>query len=363
MPSSFMEEFEQEGELVILFEVKSIEYEIHELTPESTCAQLLDEIGKQLNGVNSNGDSKKAFDYQVHYKNNALLGNNKLKSYGLTGGDKSIQVFVNSDAGTQDSKSISIDTDTRTIMFKDHKQIPKVRGRCCIYNDKDEICAKMTECNCLISPSAMRGWIQFILNKKGFPRIYCPICYRNKKRYIFWPYQKCLYIACLEGTTKRIIGKVFNNRYETTVGGYRNCPNCKVKNKKNNGVKEYRIRCSACKKDFCFRCSKPWTASGMILCGSKTCPTYSKQAILNDCPILKDEKDKNRSWISDRSDCQVPSKRACPSCLNLMKHARNCPHMKCTACGTDFCWICLTPKYYENHCWTKCNFAPRQKLG
>jgi hypothetical protein len=357
-----LEEFLDEGELVILFEFKSIDYEINCLTPDKTCNDLLNEVRKALNGVNTSGNPNKAFDYLVEYNSKGLLGNATLESCGLTGGAKFVTVFVSSAAGTQSSTSVSIDTDTRTIMFKDHKQIPKVRGRCCIYNDKDEICAKMTECGCLVSPSAMRGIIQFILNKKGFTRIYCPICFRSKKKYIYWPYQKCLYIACLEGTTKRIIAKVFNTRYETNVFGYKKCPNCKVNNKKKNGVKEYRIRCSSCKKDFCFRCTKSWNASGMIVCGNTSCPTYKKQQEIYNCPVLKDED--NRGWISTRSDCQVPSKRACPSCLNLMKHARNCPHMKCTACGTDFCWICLTPKYYgPGHSWTKCSFAGPQKLG
>jgi len=354
--------FDEGGELVLIFEFKSIEYQIDCLTPESTCNDLLNEVCKELNGVNTQGDPNKAFDYLMEFKGKSLVGNKILKSCGITGGDTYITVFVNADAGTQFSESVSIDTDTRSIMFKDHKQIPKVKGKCCIYNDKVEICAKMTECGCLISPSAMRGVIQFILNKKGFKRIYCPICYQSKKRYIYWPYQKCLYIACLEGNTKRIITKVFNTRYETK-NGFKNCPNCKVKNKKKIGVKEYRIRCASCKKDFCFRCTKSWNASSMIICGNTTCPTYAKQQEINDCLDLEDDNE-NRSWISTRSDCKIPSKRACPSCLNLMKHARNCPHMKCTACATDFCWICLTPKYYDNnHSWVTCKFAGRQILG
>eukprot|EP01083_Nonionella_stella_P101492 287748_1 len=41
---------------------------------------------------------------------------------------------------------------------------------------------------------------------------------------------------------------------------------------------------------------------------------------------------------------EVPSIRCCPNCCQLIKHSDACKHMKCKACKTDFCFICLEQK-------------------
>ena len=121
----------------------------------------------------------------------------------------------------------------------------------------------------------------------------------------------------------------------------------------------------------------------MLVCGNEKCSTNRKKQRLLNCKVLKDEKIKrdmdedmkkykffwwfqswenNRGWWIQRFPDKVPCLRACPKCKSIMKHKKNCPHMKCTSCGTDFCWVCLTPKYFE-HDSGNCELADRQILA
>lgn len=359
-------DFESEGPLQFSFEHKSKDYNIYDLRPDNTCEDLIVEISKRLNGVNSQGNSSKEFKYRVECQGATLIGNKKLSEFGLTGGLVFIQVFVHSHAGSRPSKTeIEVDVSSRDIKFRDHKQVNKVFGKCIMFGDKNEYCAKM-KCGCLVSPLGMRKIIQWILNKAGMPLIYCPVCDLNKKKYIYWSPNKCLHIADIKDPNKSIIAKVFYDRKEIARGIFKKCPTCLVKNKKAPGVLEYRIHCKECSKDFCFRCTRPWIATGMILCGNRKCPTYEKQRLLTNCGYLTakvDGEDKNRSiWIR-RFPNKIPQYRACPKCLNLMSHSQNCAHMCCTSCGMDFCWICLGDWKDKKHCWTRCSLEDRQKLG
>ena len=71
---------------------------------------------------------------------------------------------------------------------------------------------------------------------------------------------------------------------------------------------------------------------------------------------------------------RTPSLRACPHCGALVEHSAACKHMKCPACGKEFCFICLSKRdekgvwipLYGQTGWqcgrynTSCNPAPRQ---
>jgi len=41
---------------------------------------------------------------------------------------------------------------------------------------------------------------------------------------------------------------------------------------------------------------------------------------------------------------KTPSLRACPHCGALVEHTAACKHMKCPACGKEFCFICLSKR-------------------
>jgi len=41
---------------------------------------------------------------------------------------------------------------------------------------------------------------------------------------------------------------------------------------------------------------------------------------------------------------KTPSLRACPHCGALVEHSADCKHMKCPACGKEFCFICLSKR-------------------
>lgn len=80
---------------------------------------------------------------------------------------------------------------------------------------------------------------------------------------------------------------------------------------------------------FCFCCGDKW--SDKHVCDS----SFKKDlvAILEDAPKKQIDSVEN-----------VPSIRSCPSCAQLIFHMEACKHMNCSACHTDFCFVCLKPK-------------------
>ncbi len=41
-------------------------------------------------------------------------------------------------------------------------------------------------------------------------------------------------------------------------------------------------------------------------------------------------------WIAEQSNV-----KQCPSCTTPIEFKSGCNHMRCSACGEHFCWVCL----------------------
>ena len=48
---------------------------------------------------------------------------------------------------------------------------------------------------------------------------------------------------------------------------------------------------------------------------------------------------------------KTPSLRACPHCWAIVEHSDACKHMKCPACGKEFCFICLSKRDDKGQGW------------
>ena len=134
------------------------------------------------------------------------------------------------------------------------------------------------------------------------------------------------------------------------------CSNyCERKDKTTN-----RVYCRICSNlgkphTYCWNCLKPWNNSGSNRdCGNAGCDAASFLKILREAPL---------TTLRFLPGVQVPSKRACPTCGEVIEHKGGCKHMKCTGCGTDFCFLCLKKKVEgSSYCGydTVCTVAPVQ---
>ena len=119
------------------------------------------------------------------------------------------------------------------------------------------------------------------------------------------------------------------------------CPGCSNQcDRKDRSINQ--VYCRFCRElgkphTYCRHCRRPWKNSGSNQqCGNAGWDTSSFLKILREAPL------KTLSFLPD--NVRVPSKRACPTCGVVIEHKDGCKHMKCTGCGTDFCFLCLKKK-------------------
>jgi len=80
---------------------------------------------------------------------------------------------------------------------------------------------------------------------------------------------------------------------------------------------------------FCFCCGEKWS-------DKHVCDSSFKSDLVS---ILEQAPKKQIDSVEN-----VPSIRSCPSCAQLIFHTEACKHMNCSACHTDFCFVCLKTK-------------------
>ncbi|CAF3819873.1 unnamed protein product [Adineta steineri] len=94
----------------------------------------------------------------------------------------------------------------------------------------------------------------------------------------------------------------------------------KSKDKINTKKIPKQVQCSECSLVWCFRCSAPWHENF-------TC----KQFIKGDKLLLK--------WVNQENDDQRNA-RKCPKCSTFIQRNGGCPHMTCSSCACEFCYLC-----------------------
>ncbi|CAF3987787.1 unnamed protein product [Rotaria sp. Silwood1] len=178
-------------------------------------------------------------------------------------------------------------------------------------------CCKFHSCN-----SCWRAHISAALND-GRIKISCPSNECNK----YLTRESIVNFIRNDSSLHERYLKLYANANQSSRA--KTCPRCShlysldtitsVQLKKNKKIPK-QVQCSECLLVWCFRCSAPWHEN-------LTC----KQFIKGDKLLLK--------WINQKSEDQWNA-RKCPKCSSFIQRAGGCPHMTCSSCSCEFCYLC-----------------------
>ena len=196
---------------------------------------------------------------------------------------------------------------------------------------------------------------------EGRHQFFCPSCRPDGEPCkTEWDYTLVRHVACLDVETQQEFERKLAAVYLKKSNESRECPKCKcfcIRDDPTNN----RIVCAICTAnqggadfEFCWICLKKWVNPWATKkCGNDDCgDTASRLKTLHDCPEIA------------IYGVMCPSRRACVRCGLLIEHNEGCKQMHCKACGTDFCFVCLSVR--KNGQWTcgsynnPCLQAPRQ---
>lgn len=120
--------------------------------------------------------------------------------------------------------------------------------------------------------------------------------------------------------SKELIEKLTENLLMNPgADGFLLCPDCEIPYAKSYAA-QIELNCQKCDKSWCMSCrSSPYHYQ-------ETCEEH-----MNSADKLREKK--------MLEECGV---RQCEKCGNGIERNGGCKHMKCSACGWDFCWNCGT---------------------
>lgn len=151
---------------------------------------------------------------------------------------------------------------------------------------------------------------------------------------------------------------MITNRLANQSAVIRICPGCGYHCLRLN-ENDIRINCWKCtsdkarKFDFCWSCLKEWKNNrNAVVCGNLECGGHTNLFnYLANC---------NTKMLNG---IECPSRRACPKCLMLVEHTKQCKHMECPnkSCKYNFCFMCLQHYPCRTGPNEACSLAPRQQ--
>ena len=195
-------------------------------------------------------------------------------------------------------------------------------------------------------------WTEVGCNKKT--EIRCSLCTSE------WPLHIIQDYANVLSEEMELLQDCLSTNFIASDPTISECPGCSNYCERQDKTTN-RVYCRICSDlgkphTYCWDCHRPWNNSGSKLqCGNAGCNTAAFVEILREAPLT------TLSFLP--KSVQVPSKRACPTCGVVIEHKGGCKHMKCTGCGTDFCFLCLKKKVEgSSYCGynTVCTVAPVQ---
>jgi hypothetical protein len=225
----------------------------------------------------------------------------------------------------------------------------------CVYYDHVEDTAKMA-CGHSFYASTMFDLIKRVVTKNEYEwEIKCPAANCGT----VFDFEIASKVADLNDDEYLYFADEFAKRSAPET---KQCPDCKEDCERPADLTKFRVNCIACSGgDWCFLCAGKWHGGGFTVCGNNGCPSAEINEVLRTCPIKKTTyTDENGKYV------EVPQIRACPNCLEFIEHDDRCKHMRCHACGHEFCFSCLQGKV--NGAWPcnshryQCDIAPRQVL-
>jgi len=306
--------------------------------------------GLKLLFVNQEGGS---FEQINLYSGGVPLSNDqKLEDYGIQSERNLISTTyrVAGGASTENSHRLNV------------KQLPShikttFQMDCITLDDSKEECRALMPCGHAVSADTMFQYVKSLIEKLHVKCVVCPVINCGKT----WNWDDVCAVADMTSDEYIRYSKIINERNNSKK---LKCPHCMVLTDRPHELNKNRVNCSHCKKDdFCWSCGQLWKGKGYQLCGNSSCATEVINKKLQTCPMISPTYlDSSAKWFP----VKMPSIRACPGCLFLIEHKRECKHMACPACKTSFCFVCLGLK--KDGKWpcgtheTKCSTAPRQQL-
>jgi len=227
--------------------------------------------------------------------------------------------------------------------------VKRTDDACCIYGDKSEERTKMP-CGHAFTAQSMFDTMKAVLTSDNHSyTIKCPICK------VKMPYRVCVRVANLDSEEKAFFTKELSLR---ATPPSKRCPGtCGLECVRPEGLAKYRVNCGSCSfGDWCFLCAGKWSNGGFTVCGNSNCASANINGVLRTCKM------------KSGYDATFPEVRACPRCVNFIKHDVACRHMTCYDCGYEFCFVCLKTKvngswacgHYTKMCTN--SVAPRQQF-
>ena len=285
-------------------------------------------------------------DQRLIFAGKQLDDDKKLGDYSTLGNRATVFLVLRLPGGSGESYQKYFD---RLRRFPVHA--PKHPEECVICYEHP---ALRMPCDHPICPSCLMNyaWTEVGCNKKIEVR--CSLC--NSE----WPLHIIQDYGNVRAEEMELLQECLSINYIAKDPDISDCPGCRNycerKDKSTN-----RVYCRICSKlgkphTYCWHCRKPWNNSDSNLqCGNGGCDSATFLHILREAPL------KTLSFLP--KNVQVPSKRACPTCGEVIEHKGGCKHMNCTGCGTEFCFLCLRKKVEgSSYCGynTVCTVAPVQ---
>lgn len=199
---------------------------------------------------------------------------------------------------------------------------------------EDQPRVKMS-CGHAVDPNSLTDWCRSLLDKQQW-EFYCPAVLpgpgSTKRCKSKWEYSEVRKKAALT-THEQQYFEFKISEYAYTICDYKECPGCGTFVERLDKT-NLRVYCQICAEDFCWNCKKVWTGSPRSFnrCGNPECQHPSLH-LIRDAPMI--------TLIGQ----QVPQRRACPTCGNVVEHKQEaCKMTFCPRCKNEFCFLCLMPR-------------------
>ena len=297
------------------------------------------------------------------YNGKQLEDDNTLAEYPPLGNQSSIMLVSRLRGGSMLEK-LTTDVELLKIDFEPKRTIDNSLPACkdeCLINLRDfhtdGVMVWKMPCGHPVSSHGLMDYCWNEINRERKTEFKCPVCKCE------WSLAVIKQYGGISTEELGLLETALSRNYCNKSSDIKQCLKCQTYCTRKNPKDRY-VECIACKKHgrpeyhFCWCCLKEWKNSpSSTSCGNSSCKDVESLALLRDCGRVK---------VAYIKDCTIFKYRACVHCGTLIELSDGCKHMQCTACKTEFCFICLRRKTCEG--WlcgsykTECKEAPIQTV-
>lgn len=197
-------------------------------------------------------------------------------------------------------------------------------------------------CGHAVDANSLTEWCRSLIDQNEF-KFYCPaiIDGTTKQCKKVWEYSEVRSVAHLTKAEQQYFETKMSEfaALQYSAVNMKECPGCHslVERKALDNLRVHCFICTAEKKrtfDFCWHCNKEWSGpatTSSVKCGNPQCQHP-------DLPAVRDA----QLVTLGRVGINVPNRRACPTCGNIVEHNTElCKMIICPRCKKEFCFSCL----------------------